>query len=124
MAADGGSPPAPRLLKDGLNALLMLAVIVPPALLTAQLRFACAGESPPPAADAWGLGVEWLGRLAGHPAELLALPAGSHDAAISCQLYRAHPLLLVNLFYLVIVDVGFYVIYLLQGSTWLIDPHW
>ena len=23
-----------------------------------------------------------------------------------------------------VVDIGFYTIYLLQQSTWLIDPHW
>jgi steroid 5-alpha reductase family enzyme len=32
--------------------------------------------------------------------------------------------LFVNLVYLLVVDLGFYLIYLLQGSTWLIDPHW
>ena len=35
-----------------------------------------------------------------------------------------HPFLFVNLVYILVVDIGFYIIYLLQGSTWLIDPHW
>eukprot|EP01051_Picozoa_sp_SAG22_P016839 SAG22_NODE_2471_length_2534_cov_1.657495_1_plen_364_part_00 len=121
VAHDGREP---RRLRDLLNALLMVAVIVPPALLTAQLRHYCT-EAPPPsagagaAADAWGLGLQWLGQLARRPAGLAAAP----DEA-SCLLYRAHPLLLVNLIYFAAVDVGLYAIYLLQGSTWLIDPHW
>ena len=39
-------------------------------------------------------------------------------------LYIGHPLLFLNLVYFVVVDVGFYAIYLVQRSTWLIDPHW
>jgi len=40
------------------------------------------------------------------------------------DLYLGHPISFVNLMYAVFVDVGFWLIYLVQGSTWLIDPHW
>jgi len=43
---------------------------------------------------------------------------------VSCHVYLHHPFLFVNLLYFVVVDLGFWAIYLAQGSTWLIDPHW
>lgn len=42
----------------------------------------------------------------------------------ACSLYYNHPIISVNLFYLVFVDIGFWLVYLAQDSTWLIDPHW
>ena len=59
------------------------------------------------------LAVRWLGDL-----------FHQSDDAVACTVYVDRPVLFVNLVYFVVVDVGFYVIYLLQSSTWLIDPHW
>lgn len=102
---------------DALNALLMLGVIVPPALLTAQLRRICPALGL--AAAARGTWAEMLERV---------LRQLWHERGLSeglvCEIYLGQPLLLVNLLYFAVVDVGFYLIYLLQGSTWLIDPHW
>ncbi|XP_002991324.2 uncharacterized protein C594.04c [Selaginella moellendorffii] len=36
----------------------------------------------------------------------------------------AHPLLLLNAFFFINVNVVFWIISLVQGSTWLIDPYW
>ncbi len=51
----------------------------------------------------------------------LAWPASADEAA---ALLLHHPLLAANLFFLVFVDLQFYVIALLQRSSWLIDPYW
>ena len=63
----------------------------------------------------------WLGSLGTFSADAVS-PAAA-DGRV-CELYIGHPLLFLNLVYIVVVDVGFYVIYLVQRSTWLIDPHW
>ena len=53
------------------------------------------------------------------------LKGNQHDSKMSlCAFYNNHPQPFVHLVYFVWVDVGFYFIYLLQGSTWLIDPMW
>lgn len=58
-------------------------------------------------------------------------PTANHDdldekpvEAQICDIFLNQPVLFVNLVYFVWVDIGFYLIYLLQESTWLIDPHW
>jgi steroid 5-alpha reductase family enzyme len=47
---------------------------------------------------------------------------GSADEAAALLLH--HPLLAVNLLFLLFVDLQFWVIALFQRSSWLIDPHW
>lgn len=81
--------------RSALNAALMLGVVVPPALAVATLRSGC-GEA------------EHRGSLFGE----------------ACGMYMEQPVLFVNVLYAIVVDFGFWVIYLAQGSTWLIDPHW
>ena len=112
-------PPGGRAVADALNALLMLGVIVPPALLTGHLRHACPAANIGVAAATNEPWIEALGRILQHLQH-----EGSLSEPLLCGLYLQQPLLLVNLIYFVVVDVGFYLIYLLQGSTWLIDPHW
>lgn len=45
-------------------------------------------------------------------------------AGRACALYYNHPIAFVNLVYFIVVDIVFWLIYLVQQSTWLIDPHW
>eukprot|EP00931_Biecheleriopsis_adriatica_P051418 TRINITY_DN29818_c0_g1_i1.p1 TRINITY_DN29818_c0_g1~~TRINITY_DN29818_c0_g1_i1.p1 ORF type:complete len:373 (-),score=48.48 TRINITY_DN29818_c0_g1_i1:177-1247(-) len=47
-----------------------------------------------------------------------------NDASTYCSIYLEQPVTSVNIGYFVMVDVLFWVIYLLQGSAWLIDPYW
>ena len=141
-------------MKDVLNCALMLGVIVPPALLCARLRTTCPGlppadlgpfhwttaieqvfdpakarKAPPGRPDtahwscARALTAHSLGRRPDVAPILLSQPVVGTEGAV-CELYLDHPLLFLNLLYLVVVDLGFYVIYLAQSSTWLIDPHW
>lgn len=114
-----GSAGTSRALQDALNALLMLGVILPPALLTAQLRHDCPSTlkvEPTELDSTWAGALERILYQVRHE--------GVPSEATMCELYLEQPMLLVNLLYFVVVDVGFYLIYLLQGSTWLIDPHW
>ena len=103
---------------DTLNALLMLGVMIPPALLVHYHRVNCdAGEG-----DAGGgTGAPELFDAARAVAKEWA---GGEVGAASCHTYLHLPFLFVNLLYFVVVDLGFWGIYLAQGSTWLIDPHW
>ena len=49
----------------------------------------------------------------------------SHEWAEWLQgIYFTSPITFINLAYFVFVDVMFWIIYMAQGSTWLIDPHW
>eukprot|EP00746_Dinoflagellata_sp_MGD_P069611 gnl/MRDRNA2_/MRDRNA2_284987_c0_seq1.p1 gnl/MRDRNA2_/MRDRNA2_284987_c0~~gnl/MRDRNA2_/MRDRNA2_284987_c0_seq1.p1 ORF type:complete len:324 (+),score=41.52 gnl/MRDRNA2_/MRDRNA2_284987_c0_seq1:66-974(+) len=41
-----------------------------------------------------------------------------------CWMYYKHPIVFVNVLFGINVDVGFWFVYQIQGSTWLIDPHW
>ena len=106
-----------RFLQNAGNFLLMLGVIVPPALALSSLKSSCSAppSGGPSDASALSLVSAWSPRVFGGGLEL-------GDA--SCDVYLRHPTLFVNLFYFVFVDVGFYLVYLAQGSTWLIDPHW
>jgi hypothetical protein len=122
MAGIENTAASSRLIKDVLNALLMLGVIIPPALITAHLWRVCPalalGDEALPAPS----GASWAEVL-----ERSLVQIQSEDGpgtALACELFLDQPLLLVNLLYFVVVDVGFYIIYLLQASTWLIDPHW
>lgn len=76
------------------NAFLAFAVVIPPILLVRSLQFC----TPAIVYSKW-----W-------------------DTACDC--YANWPITFVNLMYFVVVDVFFWLIYLIQGSTWLIDPHW
>jgi steroid 5-alpha reductase family enzyme len=51
----------------------------------------------------------------------LAWPGSSDELA---ALLLHHPVLAANLFFLVFVDLQFWVIALFQRSSWLIDPYW
>ncbi len=86
----------------------MLGVMVPPALLVARLR------------DVGG------GGMCRHLDGGGAAAGGDRPevARLLCYYYRDRPFVFLNLLYVAVVDVGFWAIYLLQGSTWLIDPHW
>jgi steroid 5-alpha reductase family enzyme len=113
-----------RTVKNILNAALMLGVIIPPACLTYYLRHHCTGlpeATLDSGASSFDLGCKWL-KAAFNPSEELAPMLDTPNAA--CEIYITHPFLFVNLVYLLVVDIGFYFIYLVQGSTWLIDPHW
>lgn len=72
------------------NAVLLVAVFQPGLLLTVHVRCSC-GQS-----------------------EL-------HDHARSalCMLYLEHPLVYVNLLFLLNVDVLFWIISIISGSTWV-----
>jgi len=76
------------------NAILCFGVVIPPACYAWYLKNECGDAS-----DAW-------------------------PPADACALYLHYPVLCVNVFYFVVVDVLFWLIYLAQNSTWLIDPHW
>ncbi len=118
----GTSSGTGRALQDALNALLMLGVILPPALLTAQLRHICPSTQDVHLRTARDLDSTWAGTLERVVQQVRH--EGGPSEAMLCELYLEQPLLLINLVYFVVVDVGFYLIYLLQSSTWLIDPHW
>lgn len=100
-----------RSLKNALNAMLMVGVIIPPALVIARLQSACPSNAQ--AAREPSMGLTWL-----------RLSPALFSSGNVCELYTSHPLLFVNLLYLIVVDIGFYIIYVIQASTWLIDPHW
>jgi steroid 5-alpha reductase family enzyme len=101
------------------NFLLMVGVCVPPALYVAVLHRRCPAETPTSGESGLALARQWLAALPADASSMFAPPS-----SVACDVYASHPRLCVNLIYFVVVDVGFYLIYLLQGSTWLIDPHW
>jgi len=114
-----------RSVKNFLNAILMLGVIVPPAILTYYLRNTCPSlheKVLDTGASSYELGLKWLTAIFVQPTQNLEPLVATPDAM--CEVYMTHPFLYVNLVYLLAVDIGFYLIYLAQGSTWLIDPHW
>ena len=98
------------------NFLLMIGVCIPPAVFVLNLRQHCPSSAPTEDFSMTELLRRWFESA---PSGFTAAPA-----PILCETYRSYPNLCVNLLYFVVVDVGFYVIYLCQGSTWLIDPHW
>ena len=104
---------------DAVNAVLMLGVMVPPALLVQQHRAVCGGAEGG-AADAAGNPLGTAGQVVSE----WVTGGVRHDDSASCDMYLHRPFWFVNLLYLVVVDLGFWAIYLAQGSTWLIDPHW
>jgi len=122
-----------RPIRSLLNGLLMFGVCVPPALYVASLQRECAAVQPQKAGFEALLGIfggssadvgtdELTPVSTGLVGEWLrTLPAAD---PLACRIYLKHPRLFTNLVYFVVVDVGFYAIYILQRSTWLIDPHW
>jgi steroid 5-alpha reductase family enzyme len=50
--------------------------------------------------------------------------AGTSTAACMCQFGLTQPIAMVNLLFFVNVCVGFWLIHLVQKSTWLVDPYW
>ena len=117
--------------KDLLNAFLMIAVMAPPALLVQKHMNTCTsvvGDSTVDGTFSGVLGVamaslsEWVSLLASVVVDPSKSPLSEESS--SCQMYVHFPGVFVNVLYFVVVDFGFYVIYLAQGSTWLIDPHW
>ena len=95
----------------------MVGVAVPPLVLVARLRRYCqaGGED---RTNYGSSAFALVSSLATSPSSFLA------PGAASCELYLSHPVAFVNLLYFLVVDVGFYLVYVLQASTWLIDPHW
>jgi len=88
--------------KNLLNLLLVLAVPLP-ALFCAWRLFDWFPPGLVPAAPSWG-----------------AVETADDWAAWLLH----HPLISINLFYFVFVNVGFWLIALIQRSSWLIDPYW
>jgi len=86
-----------------INFLLLVGVPVP-AILCAGTLFRClesqANEPIASSCDEYA----WLGAL--------------------IRVDSIHPVLTLNVFFFVFVNVSFYLIALLQASTWLIDPYW
>ena len=128
-ASAPAAPPSPFGASDLLNLVLMVGVVAPPALYVRHLLSTCgpgSSTSTAAAADgtADGTAAAWplLWAVLRDPSAALRSPSAGEAAA--CRLYLAHPVAFVNALYFVAVDVGFYLVYLLQGSTWLIDPHW
>lgn len=137
-----------RFLLSLFNFVLMFAVCIPPAWYVYHLRHSCSSgvppQPPPPSSDSGLLALtggstieelaelssEWFQALPGDVSTLLtaagaaAAPPRPLLSPVACKVYEHYPRLFVNLLYFVVVDVGFYLIYLLQSSTWLIDPHW
>jgi len=86
--------------KSRANAALMIGVCVPPVALVMWLQSSCDFASLSSAAPPL-ISPEWW-----------------------CYTYYSRPAVFVNVVYGLVVDAGFWLIYLAQGSTWLIDPHW
>eukprot|EP00960_Hanusia_phi_P027783 747014-Hanusia_phi.AAC.2 len=42
----------------------------------------------------------------------------------ACGLAMEHPIVFVNVLFFLNVSVGFWIVGLIQGSFWLIDPYW
>jgi steroid 5-alpha reductase family enzyme len=115
---------------DLLNFILMLGVCVPPALLLSYSLQTCPDlvdathptnlnanpSSPVHLFGRWLYTITLRSDTLYHQSDLINRAA--------CELFLWHPIVWVNVAYFVFVDIGFYIIYLLQGSTWLIDPHW
>ena len=51
-------------------------------------------------------------------------PMPTHSATLWCAWSHEHPFWLANLLFLVCISLFFWLISLVQGSTWLIDPYW
>jgi len=94
------------------NTCIMLGVIVPPAWNMWYLSKTC-GTTDKSEISSWDIALE--------PARWMQLWLQPEAA---CEMYRHHPVVYVNVVHFCVVDVGFYLVYLLQNSTWLIDPHW
>lgn len=95
----------------------MIGVCIPPAIFVSNMSRHCPSSMPSSAGvSTLGLVRRWLVSGA---SGFTATPA-----PILCEVYHFYPNLLVNILYFVVVDVGFYLIYICQRSTWLIDPHW
>ena len=115
---------------DFLNFILMLGVIIPPAYLLHHLLNTCPDlvdetnmtNLNKDAESEYHLAGRWIYTLLRRQTVFLEQPQLMQRSV--CEIFVWHPVLCVHLFYFVFVDVGFYIIYVLQGSTWLIDPHW
>jgi steroid 5-alpha reductase family enzyme len=93
-------PPLGR--RNLLNVAVTLWVAVPPVVCALVLfRWFPAGSLPADPGLAW--------------------PSSMDEAA---ALLLHHPILAANLFFFLFVDIQFWVIALLQRSSWLIDPYW
>jgi steroid 5-alpha reductase family enzyme len=68
------------------------------------------------------LAYRWLYTLTRRQDVFFQSPNMMERAA--CEIFMLHKTLWVHLMFFAFVDIGFYLIYLLQNSTWLIDPHW
>ncbi|KAJ9527364.1 hypothetical protein QJQ45_025638 [Haematococcus lacustris] len=96
-----------------LNALLLVAVALPGIYVGWAVCHGTSSTAPPALpAPLWPGGQLW--------------PNLAHLASL--QWWQAlgfhHPLLFVNLLFFFNVDVLFWVVAQLQGTTWLIDPYW
>ena len=119
-----------RKIHDIFNFLLCFGVIVPAALVFARQLNTCASvvDSKLPTnlnsgtPSDYHLAYRWLYTLVYRPDTFFTQPSLMERAG--CEVFLYHKELAVHLYYFVFVDVLFYFIYVLQGSTWLIDPHW
>jgi len=101
------------MISNGLNCLLMLAVALPAVWATKYVFEECDPTKYDPVSWTWA---------PGHV--LPEVPDVALDADLLCRVGLFHPLLYVNVIFLLNVCVLFWLVSLLQGSTWLIDPYW
>ena len=115
---------------DFLNFLLMILVVVPAALFLQRHLIKCPDliDTKYPtnlnknAASPYHLFGRWIYTFVFESNQFYSNPLLMERAA--CEIFLWHPIIFVHLTYFIFVDIGFYVVYLIQGSTWLIDPHW
>eukprot|EP00300_Choanocystis_sp_HF-7_P033509 c45864_g1_i1.p1 GENE.c45864_g1_i1~~c45864_g1_i1.p1 ORF type:complete len:368 (+),score=58.92 c45864_g1_i1:29-1105(+) len=93
------------------NLLLMIVVAVPAVVLSVAMARGCSCQ-PPGANTNFQSTVECTAR--------------SSDAltVYACKAASLHPLVLLNIVFFLNVSVLFWLISVLTGSTWLIDPYW
>jgi hypothetical protein len=95
------------MIANGINFLLMLVVALPAVSVTKYVFEECDPAKYEPVSWSWP-----------------EVPDVALDTDLLCRVGLFHPLLYVNVVFLLNVCVLFWLVSLVVGSTWLIDPYW
>jgi len=96
------------------NLIILIGIHIPAYIITNHVQDTCPVIKKDPSATAQSV-------LEAHMAEGIS---GLFTMDFLCSSFHLSPWLYVHAVYFIVVDVGFYLVYLAQGSTWAIDPSW
>eukprot|EP00030_Apusomonadida_sp_AF-17_P006746 a685827_81.p1 GENE.a685827_81~~a685827_81.p1 ORF type:complete len:363 (+),score=130.97 a685827_81:31-1089(+) len=99
--------------RNALNFALIFAVALPAVLFTSSMSASCECQTS-------AINFAFTARAQCTVAAGISSP----NAEFLCQAASLHPLALLSVIFLLNVSVLFWLVSLVQGSTWLIDPYW